>query len=583
MYQHFTTTPEKKRSLTDHMFGWAESLRESDSLLLKLTVLAVFGSCVWLLMSLALGWRAEVAVNGGTFREGVVGTPRFVNPVLAVTRADKDLTELVYDGLMALGSEGVLTENVAETVTVSEDGLTYNVVLRKQVFFHDGTPLTARDVVYTVGRITDPMVASPLRSNFDGVTVEQVGEYELNFVLTEPYTPFIENLTFGILPEHIWGMVTPEEFPFSQRNSEPIGAGPYMIDSIQRNESGIPEVYTLASYAGYHKGSPRIENLTFTFFPSEEKMLQAFRDGGIESMIVNDPGSIVASGLDLSLHTLINVPLPRSFALFLNQNKSALLREKGVREALGVAIDREELVQSVLGGYAIPQYGPLPTGFGVDTPPHEVPGDRIEMARGILEKSGWKLSTETGVWEKDIDKTPTVLELSIATVNNPRFEATAEFVRQAWERLGVRVTVKQFEQSDLTQGIIRPRDYEVLLFGTQVGRSLDFFSFWHSSQRNDPGLNVALYANITTDALLTTARTTTDITKRNEALTQFGVELTEESPALFLYQPELVYLFPQSVHDTHFEGMSETHERFASVHDWYVDTESIWGFLAPQE
>jgi peptide/nickel transport system substrate-binding protein len=278
------------------------------------------------------------------------------------------------------------------------------------------------------------------------------------------------------------------------------------------------------------------------------------------------------------------MPLPRTFAIFFNQNKSAALRDRGVREALNVAIDRTELTNTVLGGYGIPLTGPLPSGFGIsDTGTTTPDGDRAEIARGILRDSGWKLSAETGVWEKEIDDVVTPLEISIATVNNPLFEATAESVRAAWERIGVRVTVKQFEQSDLTQGIIRPRDYEALLFGTQVGRALDYFSFWHSSQRNDPGLNVALYANITTDALLEEARTTVDITKRNEALMRFREEIQKETPALFLYQPEFIYVFPHAVTGATFVGTSEPHERFASVHDWYVDTDSMWSFLAPTQ
>jgi peptide/nickel transport system substrate-binding protein len=247
-----------------------------------------------------------------------------------------------------------------------------------------------------------------------------------------------------------------------------------------------------------------------------------------------------------------------------------------------MAIDRTALTQTVLGGYGIPLDGPLPSGFGIEVVATTTQdGDRAETARAILRDSGWKLNEETKVWEKEIDDVNTTLELSIATVNNPLFEATAESLRETWERIGVRVTVKQFEQSDLTQGIIRPRDYEALLFGTHVGRALDFFSFWHSSQRNDPGLNVALYANITTDALLTDARTTSDITKRNEALMRFTEEIQKETPALFLYQPEFIYIFPHAVIGATFVGVNEPHERFASVHDWYVDTDSMWSFLAP--
>ncbi len=573
-----------RRPIVDRILASIERLTESDSFFLKLAILGAFVSLIWVLISLSLGGRTEVPVVGGTFREGIIGTPRFVNPILAVTRADKDLSELMFDGLLTVGNEGGLVPNIAETYTISEDGLTYNVVLRKDIQFHDGTPLTARDVVFTIGRITDPMLASPLRPNFDGVTVEQVGEYELNFVLEEPYTPFAENLTFGILPEHIWSTVTSEEFPFSQRNSEPVGSGAYKMKDIVRNAAGIPLTYILEANPNYHRGVPKIETLTLTFFPGEDALVEAFKEGLLDALSGIDPARLFELGINTDTHTVLRMPLPRTFAIFFNQNKSAALRDRAVREALNVAIDRTELTNTVLGGYGIPLSGPLPIGFGISiTGATTSDGDRAEIARGILRDSGWKLSVETGVWEKEIDDVVTPLEISIATVNNPLFEATAESVRAAWERIGVRVTVKQFEQSDLTQGIIRPRDYEALLFGTQVGRALDYFSFWHSSQRNDPGLNVALYANITTDALLEEARTAVDITKRNEALMRFSEEIQKETPALFLYQPEFIYVFPHAVIGATFVGTSEPHERFASVHDWYVDTDSMWSFLAPTQ
>jgi peptide/nickel transport system substrate-binding protein len=582
MYPH-TRDVAVPRGIVNRIFAWVERLTESDSFIVKLALVATFVSLLWFLTHVSLGSRTEVPVEGGVFREGIVGTPRFVNPILAVTRADKDLSELMFDGLVALGKDGVVTPNVAESITVSEDGLTYNVVIRKDVTFHDGTPLSARDVVFTVGRITEPMIASPLRPNFDGVTVEQVGEYELNFVLEEAYAPFIENLSFGILPEHIWENVTNEEFPFAERNSDPIGAGPYKVAEIRRSAGGIPETYILTAHDRYHRGIPKIERIVLTFFPSEDRLIAAFKNGALDALSGIDPSRLFELGVNTETHSVLHMPLPRTFAIFFNQNKSAVLRDTGARQALSVAIDRNMLVDTVLGGYGIPLAGPLPKGFGVDAGNYVDIGDASETARDILRDSGWKLNEETGVWEKEIDDVVTPLELSIATVNNPLFEATAESIRAAWEKIGVRVTVKQFEQSDLTQGIIRPRDYEALLFGTQVGRALDYYSFWHSSQRNDPGLNVALYANITTDALLTEARTTTDITKRNEALTGFKDEILKETPALFLYQPEFIYVFPHAVTGASFVGVGEPHERFASVHDWYVDTDSLWSFLAPSQ
>lgn len=564
------------RNLTHRFFGYLNGLRPGDRALLKGSLIALFVFAVWLAASYSTGTQVDVPTPGGSYTEGIVGTPRFVNPVLAVTRADKDMTALIYDGLMRLGAEGQLVPNIAESVTVSEDGLTYNVLLRSNVTFHDGAPLTADDVLFTVSRIQDPALGSPLRSNLEGVAVEQLGAHEVNFVLNDAYAPFIENLTFGILPQHIWRDATPEEFPFSQHNSEPIGSGPYKIKRIVRNTSGIPESYILEPHQEYHLGTPKIEGLVLNFYANEERMIAAFNEATIGGMAGLDHTQLGSAQIT-EAHTVARTPLPRTFAIFFNQNKSAVLRDETARHALDAVIDREKLVASVLGGYGHPLSSPIPPGFGIEaTDVSTSSATGFESARAILRNAGWKVNEETDVWEKTIDETVTPLSFSIATVNNSVFEATAEFLRAEWEKLGAQVTVKQFEQSDLTQAIIRPRDYEALLFGTAVGRALDFYPFWHSSQRNDPGLNVSLYANITTDSILNEARTDTNTENRAAALKKFEAEIIEEVPAIFLYSPELLYVLPAHITGASFGGLTEPSERFSTIHEWFIATDSVW-------
>ncbi len=575
--ESFDHSPYKKPRLLDRYFHALHRMKASDRFILKSILLAcvIFGTLV--LIQLSTNSAVRVATSGGTLSEGIIGTPRFVNPVLAVTRADRDLSTLIYDGLMTLGTDGVLIPNIAESVTISDDGLTYNVILRKDVKFHDTTPLTAHDVAFTVARIQDPLLASPLRANFEGVTVEEVGEYEMNFVLPEPYAPFIENLTFGILPQHIWKEASTEEFPFSQYNSEPIGSGPYMIKKIIRDTSGIPETYILTTNTEYHATTPKIETFEVHFYPTEEKIVQAFKKGIVQSIARVEYKNLEEYGIDPNTHHLERIPLPRTFALFINQNKSAALRDSGARKALDVALDRKALVDAVLGGYGNTLTSPIPPGFGIEIPPlaPDTP-QGLDAARDILRAGGWKLNTEKNVWEKTIDGTLTPLSFSIATVNNSAFETTAEFLRETWTELGAEITIKQFEQSDLTQGIIRPRDYEALLFGIQLGRSLDYYSFWHSSQRNDPGLNIALYVNITTDSILAEMRRSGNVEEHDKAVLRFAEELKKETPAIFLYAPELLYIFPNSVTGASFTGIEESHERFRGVRNWYIETESIW-------
>ncbi len=561
------------------------TLPVSDSFFLRAAVFALFVSGVWMFIALSNNAQVAVPASGGSFSEGIVGTPRFVNPVLAVTRTDKDVSALIFDGIMKLGSNGVPVPNVAESVTISEDGLTYNVILKSNVLFHDGTPLTAADIVFTVGRIQEPSLASPLRTNFDGVVVEEIGEHELNFILPEPYSLFPENLTFGILPYHIWKDATNEEFPFSQRNSEPIGTGPYKIGRIERSASGIPESYTLERNTTYHANIPKIERIVLKFFTNEEKLVAAFNKGLIDSAVALDQSSIAQLSIDPETHTIIRMPLPRTFALFLNQNKSPAFRDPAVRKALDLVIDRNALIEATLGGYGKPLNSPIPPGFGIEnTESVSTSTESLQdRARAILKSAGWKLSAETGIWEKEIDKTVVPLAFSIATGNTPVFERTAEFLQAEWETLGVSVTIKQFEQSDLTQAIIRPRDYEALLFGTALGRSLDLYSFWHSSQRNDPGLNIALYANLVTDAALEKTRTTQNTALRMESLAIFAEEIKKEVPAIFLYSPELLYVFPNRIIGETFTGLAEPHERFSSVTQWFINTESVWPFFNTEE
>ena len=131
--------------------------------------------------------------NGGIYTEGIVGTPRFANPLLAVSGPDRDLTAVVYAGLMKRNATNELVPELAQEYSVSTDGTVYTFTLKDGLTFHDGTPLTADDVVYTIKQAANPAVRSPLYANWEGVKVEAKDARTVSFTLPEPYAPFIEN------------------------------------------------------------------------------------------------------------------------------------------------------------------------------------------------------------------------------------------------------------------------------------------------------------------------------------------------------------------------------------------------------
>jgi peptide/nickel transport system substrate-binding protein len=536
----------------------------------------LIGSSVGLLYLLESRFLVDAPAHGGMLTEGVIGSPRFINPLLAISDADRDLTALVYSGLLRAGENGGYVPDLAQHYEISEDGRTYTFVLRNNVVFHDGTPVTAEDVVFTITMAQDSALKSPLRANWDGITAEVVDPQTVRFILRTPYAPFIENLTLGILPKSRWGEVSDEEFPFSELNAEPVGSGPYQVTAIERASSGIATAYTLKSFGRYALGEPYLDTLLLRFYQNEQALIDALASGDVDSASGISPANLTGIAND----TIRTSPLNRVFGVFFNQNQSALLRDAAVRRALDSSLNRMALVEQVLDRYGTPLHDPIPPTLMATALPEVAPTtDLAAAARTSLIQAGWVLG-EDGVLQKTTgtgnNKQTVRLEFDLATANVPELRAAAEYLRAAWGAMGARVNVQIFEAGDLAQNVIRPRKYEALLFGEVVGRELDLFAFWHSSQRNDPGLNIAGYTNTNADTALSSLRTTGDDTKRQELIRAFLTELNKDLPAVFLYAPDFVYSIPNEIAGVELGFIETPSDRFLSVYRWHRETDRVW-------
>lgn len=540
-------------------------------------VLAFIASGLLLLLEVNNSYLVRVPVRGGSLTEGVVGNPRFINPVLALSEADRNLTALVYSGLVRVNADGGFENDLAEDIEVSRDGLEYVATIREDAVFHDGSPVTADDVIFTIQKALDPLIKSPRRGNWEGVTVQKVDDRTVSFHLKRSYAPFMENLTLGILPKEIWKNVSEEEFAFSQFNTLPIGSGPYQVENVERNSGGIPDHYELRPFDNYHDKAPYIEKLVFNFYPSESALISAYQDRDVESISGISPEE--AKGLKVQGATIISSPLPRIFAVFFNQNQSKPLLEKAVRQALDLAAPKEAIVENVLGGYGTPIDGPLPPGLfswaGARTT-EESYEERFARAESILATAGWKKNPQTGILEKKAGNSTMSLSFSISTGDAPELRQVAQELVRAWARLGAHVDLEVHETGDLNQNVIRPRKFEALLFGEVVGRDADVYPFWHSSQRNDPGLNIALYANGRADRLLEAARGERDPELRERNYKAFDQEIRNDVPAVFLYTPSFLYAMPEKVKNVKLASLSAPEDRFLGIREWYIDTSKVW-------
>lgn len=550
----------------------ARILTPSDRLIAGALALIMAFSVGTLLASISLALTEEVPAYGGSYTEGLIGSPRFINPVLAISDTDRDLTTLVYSGLMHSNPDGSLTPDLAESYSISDDKRTYTFVIKQTAKFHDGKPVTADDVVYTIRSTENPNIKSPRRADWEGVSVSAIDGRTVSFTLKSPYTPFLENMTLGILPKHIWQEVSPEEFPFSTRNTDPIGSGPYRVENVKRNSSGIPIEYTLTAITSGTR-VPYIQHFIFKIYTNAEALKDALDQGKVQGA-----HSIETAG-SLSSFKLHEAVFGRIFGIFFNQSQNKIFADASVRRALDRAVDKEAIISRVLRGHGAVIDGPIPprtAGTESATTTSEV---AIEAARQILTDGGWKPGDD-GVLVKTITvgkkKESIRLSLSLSTSNVAELKQTAEMVADNWRQVGAEVTLKFFDQSDLNLNVIRPRMYDALLFGLVIGRDLDLFAFWHSSQRNDPGLNIALYANSTVDKKLETLRTTDDFLSRIDKAESIASDIRDETAAIFLYTPYFVYRTPVDLSGIRLGTISTPSDRFLSVDKWYLKTEHVW-------
>ncbi|MFA6273444.1 MAG: ABC transporter substrate-binding protein [Candidatus Paceibacterota bacterium] len=382
----------------------------------------------------------EIPARGGSLTEGIVGSVGMINPLLAISDADRDLTAIIYSGLLRALPDGTLIGDLAKDWNLSEDGLAYTFTLKDNIFFHDGMPVTVDDVLFTVQKAQDPSLKSPKRANWEGVMAEKISDSEVKFTLKQPYSSFLENATLGILPKHLWKDIDPEQFSFSQYNVTPIGSGPFEVGSVKKNTGGLPTVYELKSFKKYALGQPLLNKFNFRFFNNEEALLTAFNKGEIESMsaITSETAKILKN----QGQRVEQTPLPRIFALFLNQNQAPVFANLEVRKALAMTADRSKIVNEVLGGYGTEIFGPLPPGVLPEMPAidNSTATNTVEFAEGLLVKNGWK-KNEKGIFEKKSKTETLTLAFTITTSNTPELKKTAEILKATWTEIGADVSL----------------------------------------------------------------------------------------------------------------------------------------------
>ncbi|NBP56016.1 hypothetical protein EBU71_05685 [bacterium] len=509
----------------------------------------------------------EVLTIGGIIREGIIGQPQYINPILSfsndVNKPDRVLEYLIYPTLFRLDTEGNLVNELVEEYTVGNNGKEYIFKIKPNITWDDNTPLTIDDIIFTIETIQNPGYNSPLNSALKGVIITKVDDSSLKLNLNASYSPFLSGLTFGILPKHIWQNLEPSAFLLAKANLEPVGAGKFKYKSIQKKKDGNIASITLERNTNYFGAKPNIETFILVFYAKEDEMTQDFKQNKLQAI------TQLKSPLDESDKFQTNIlNIPQSFGIIFNV-KDPLLAKKEIRQAISHTIDRTQIINNILNGEATLINGPLNkfNKFYIDTPVEL----NLDKAKQILDEANWKDADGDGIREKDKQKA----EFTLLVAGGNKVDEVTTMLKEQIKAVGIQMNTEIIPFNELSNNQIRNRSYQALFLGLGLNIYPDPYIYWHSSQINNPGLNLSQYTNINNDGYLETARTNTDNNVITSSLAQFQNQITSDIPAIFIYSPQYLYYTNPIISNIKVLTGNSSVDRYASISDWYVMTKRV--------
>ncbi len=539
---------------------------------------------------------------GGTYVEGMVGAPQFLNPLLCeYNDVDLDICSLIFNGLVRFDEHGLPQPDLAESWDISADGLTYTFHLRPDARWHDNQPVTAADVVFTLSLLQDPnfLVAPELSALWRTVKVEEVNSLTVQMTLQEPLSPFLQYVAvgnFGVLPKHALPTATASNLADQPFNRKPIGSGPFQLEEFSSSEAGQPAHILLSAFPGYFSRQPYIAKLDFKFYPDFPALLSAYHAGEVQGISRILPDQLAAVR-DIPSLNVFTAPTSAYSMIFLNQGDDTLpfFQDQKVREALLLSLDRQRLLEDVLHGQGVVADSPFIPGtwaYADDLPP-VVPNS--DQARQLLAEAGWRFPTpppppvqdDSGVVipvtplptlrpdEKPIRvKNSVPLSFTLYVNNTPQHVALAKAIARQWLDVGVQATVVPV-QAGLVSNYLAPRAFQAALVDMQLSGDPDPYPFWHETQADIPGQNYSQFRDRDISEALEQARRATDLTTRMQYYHKFQVLFREKTPGILLYYPVYNYGVSEKVTDVQLGPMAFPFDRFRTLSDWYVITRRV--------
>jgi len=506
---------------------------------------------------------------GGTYVEGVAGVPQYLNPVIAATDVDQDIARLAFSGLTRYDQAGAIVPDLASAFHTESDGRIWTFDIREDATWHDGQPVTADDVVFTVKLLQDRGYVGPYSDAFHGVTVDRIAPRTVRFTLPDVYGPFADSTTVPLLPSHLLGNVPYAELSRQPFNASPIGTGPFRVTEVDARQ-----IVLLRNDDFYRtrpaRGRPYLDKVILRFYPDPTEALLALSRGEIDGVggLSSQDGERARS---LKSATLYSLPTDNFVSLFLNvRPEKVVFRDRAVRQAIATAIDRGRVLQLAADGRGTVADEFVPSSSWAYVKDVTRYTYSVEEAAALLDAADWKDHDGDGIRDKGGQK----LAFAISTSDEPARTAAATQIERDLNAIGMSVTVNSMPFGQLVDSVARQRTFDALLVEIAVSGDPDPYTFFHSTEVNDPGHNFSGFSTLPIDRNLEAARRTFDEGARRDLYAPVFQAISKEVPVVFLYFSDYLYAQSAQVQGQRIAPLTDPRERFWNVEDWYVRTQT---------
>jgi peptide/nickel transport system substrate-binding protein len=548
-----------------------------NRLRLQVLVAAVgfFAIAVSLAYFLLVVPRSTTPAPGGTYVEGVVldaTSPLIINPILSANSLSDDVSSLVFSGLTRANEKGEIVPDLSDDWGPLDGGKTWEFHIRTDARWHDGYPVTSRDVLFTVGLIRSGDFQGPaeLKQVWKDIEVDRLGDYRVRFRLKDVWTPFLNYTTFGLLPEHLLkDKVTGKDLGRTDFNLDPVGTGPYRLAPGGLAGDGV----TLIANKFYYGQKPYLDKIWFRYFPSSKSALTALKANQIDGVSYIPPEELKLLDGDKNTQEYTAPYAPNTF-LFLNLQRTELFGQKEVRQAISYAIDKKGLVEREFAGQATVTDSPIPPYLWAYKPDIQKYNFAPAQARKILDEAGWKVNSD-GVRQKD------GRSLIMTILTDADRQAVAFDIADYLRGIGIVALVRVAPSPRDLENDIASRNYDALLTAAQGAiNDPDIYPYWHSSQTGPQGFNFSGWRNDRADQLLEKARRSLNQGERQQLYNQWQDMWAAELPSIPLYYRTYTYAISNRVGrltNDQLKLMYDSSDRLKDIPFRYVLTNTKFG------